>query len=375
MNTLTKRMLFYGVILFLIGSLLLLLLLNYSIIYAFIGGCFGAYLINKLPWVLEKMAELELKLLSKAPVIWRTLVRLLFNTLALIVFSFAVFVLVNYSIQNSICASCKFSVYAPSSNDPLYDCNDGPIAEQYNVTIKTDPNTKDQFLVQDVFINPCPSKLKSILKKNATVNIVVELTERHVSSTTKGLLLKELIYSPQNTTSKNVDIPLENGYHIVGNSLCSQNICPKINVTLHNFPKDAFYAAKASFDVKFTPYIDIENVSWSIYPTEEHVVFAYIPEPLQYIRPLILPFVGISSLSQLLVALLGLAGTMILTPIMKPIMMEQLQKAFRIWFQHTRLVKPEKSNSLNSPQSKAKLIISAKGEEKEIDVNRENKDG
>jgi len=382
MNTMIKQILVYGAILLALGSLVLLLLLNYSMVYALIAGCFSAYLITRLPRVIEKISSLELKLLSKAPVIGRILARLISNIVGIFLLLFAIFALMNYSIQyqRSSCgvrSRCRISASDPFFNDvPPQDCYDGPIAEEYDVTIRTDPNAKDRFLVKDVFINPCPSKLKTILNHKSAENIIVELTERQVTSISRGLLLKELIYSPQNVTSKTIDIPLSNGYHVVGNTLCSlNNVCPKINVTLQNFPKGTFYAAKASFDMQSTTYIDVENVSWSIYPNEEQVVFAYIPEPLQYIRPLILPFVGVSSLSHLLVALLSLAGTLILTPIVRPVITEQLQKGFLNWLRRPRWDKAEKSGSPPGPQSKAKLIISAKGEEKEIDVNRENKGG
>jgi len=160
------------------------------------------------------------------------------------------------------------------------------------------------------------------------------LPEKTANIKNYGLLLKEVVIEPSVS--------------------CSDDVF----VELSDFPQNSFYAAHYAKGIQKFPYTDTETITWS--PESINVKFSYIAPPFQVISPALMPLMGATTTSQLVIGLISLLGTFIFTPIIKPIFAEVTQKYAQ-----------KKLSSLgNQPQQVVKLIISEKGDEKEIKIEK-----
>jgi len=157
-----------------------------------------------------------------------------------------------------------------------------------------------------------------------------------------------------------IEATIENrGFLLKEASFRSSIYCSdKVNVELHDFPLNSFYAAHYAQGLEKFPYIDTETITWN--SSDESVRFSYVTPPFQIVKPILNPLMGASSMNQWLMGFIGIIGTVIFAPIIKPVFTEIAQKSIK--------------NKISSPdvQTKqtAKLIISEKGEEKEIEVKK-----
>jgi hypothetical protein len=78
--------------------------------------------------------------------------------------------------------------------------------------------------------------------------------------------------------------------------------------------------------------------------------------------PILKPFVEISSLSELVIGLFGIIVGLIVTPIVKPVLSNLVQNKIKSWLDRLTKKKPSK---------KVTLIVSSKGEEKEIEIDED----
>jgi hypothetical protein len=183
----------------------------------------------------------------------------------------------------------------------------------------------------------------------------LELPNRELSGGQIGLLLGELKILPLEMDSRGyVDLTLKNGI-TKHRSLCG-SYCPKVNVELIDFPKDSFYQAKYSEDIKRRTYLNTETITWSPQNPDRGISFAYILPPFHQLRVLLTPFLNIDSIGQWLLSLLALVSTVVFTPLVKPVVTDLAKEKL------LSLFKPK-------PKKKLKIFISSKGEEKEIDVD------
>lgn len=102
-------------------------------------------------------------------------------------------------------------------------------------------------------------------------------------------------------------------------------------VLLRDAPRGSFLAAKNAEKMEKHPYMDTETVSWSVMDLEEGITFAFVPPPFHYIRPMIEPLLGVSGLNEWVLGILGLSGSILLTPIVKPVLLSIAQKRFGSW--------------------------------------------
>lgn len=160
------------------------------------------------------------------------------------------------------------------------------------------------------------------------------LPERKATIQNRGFLLKEVIIEPSISCSDDVFIEL------------------------NDFPRNSFYAAHYAKDLQKYPYVDTETVTWN--PESRVVKFSYIIPPFQVVSPLLTPLVGASNINQWIVGLIGIIGALIFTPIIKTVFTESAQK----------YLKDKLSDSEITPKQTAKLIISEKGDEKEVEIKK-----
>jgi hypothetical protein len=187
------------------------------------------------------------------------------------------------------------------------------------------------------------------------------LPVREVTSSNRGLLLKEVHIAPLQANSEGyVDLNLPNGKRLSG-YLCTY-YCPKSKIRLRDFPKNYFYDAKNDVSLQRDPYIDIETITWSVNDLNEGIKFSYISPPYYYLLPLVKPFVGISSLSELIIVLLGIIGGLIVTPIVGAFLSDLVKSKIK-----SRFEKPPKKKQ----SRRTTLIVSSKGEEKVIEIDED----
>ena len=191
----------------------------------------------------------------------------------------------------------------------------------------------------------------------------IDLPERQVVSVRAGLLVREVRVAPlQSDSSGHIKITLNDGRTLTG-SICTSS-CQSAYVELRDFPKNSFLAAKDGKNLQTYPYVNTETVSWSVLNLRRGIVFAFIPPPFHYIKPVIEPFLGASSLNHWVLGFLGLIGTAIITPIVTPVMLPIIQDKLRSRLEQGIGAKPEEGS-----KKKARIIVSSTGQEKEVDVS------
>jgi hypothetical protein len=184
----------------------------------------------------------------------------------------------------------------------------------------------------------------------------VQLSDRQIESQDRGFLLKEVSFTPSSTVTS--ELPNGNSRITPLNILNTQ-------VNIRDMPKDSFYAAKDAENLTLDTYVDTQTVQWSVRNASDGIVFAFIPTPFNILRPLVTPFVGISSWSEWLVAIIALVAGLIVHPIVAPVLNEIAKGRFKSWFD-----RPTTQPKTTQPTETGKLIISAKGEEKEIEIKK-----
>jgi hypothetical protein len=230
-----------------------------------------------------------------------------------------------------------------------------PIIREYHVVVE--PMESGRFKIrEDIII-----ELRDVLSSTTEIKeLAFSLPEREVASTSRGLLLNEIYIAPlQVSDSGYVSLTLQDG-RAMDVLLCTF-YCPKTNIEVRDLPKGSFYAAKESQDVKAYPYIDTETVSWSVRDLQEGITFAYVMPPFQQLRPAVDPLIGASSLSHLVVGVIGIALAIIVGPVVKPVVLDIFRDRLKARFV---------DRSPQQPAKKVKLIISSKGDEKEVKTKK-----
>ena len=153
----------------------------------------------------------------------------------------------------------------------------------------------------------------------------VDLPERKVRSTSLGLLARQVKIMPDQVgPSGEAAIALPDGRVLKG-GICSLT-CGKIVIVLHDVPSGSFLAAKDADDIQKAPYINTETVTWSVLDPDQGITFAFVPPPFNIVRPVIEPLLGVSSLDQWLLGILGLISTLLVSPFVKPVLVRAGQK-------------------------------------------------
>lgn len=201
-----------------------------------------------------------------------------------------------------------------------------PIVKSYQITIEPVNNKLREFkLEEEVKLNERQlfsllenkSEDKSDLDKKLSTLSKKQLN-RQISSTNRGLIVKEVCVAPLNLDSTGyISLKLVNGVSL-REKLC-QDICPDSSIELVDFPTGSFYQAKGADDLKISPYLDTETVSWSVPNLRRGIRLAYIPPPYHYFRRVIKPFLEFASVNKWIIMVLGGMLTVIFTSILKPV--------------------------------------------------------
>ena len=202
-----------------------------------------------------------------------------------------------------------------------------PLINGYHLTINNPNWESGVFSIKEtVFINPQWVEYYH----ETDLPPSVDLPEREVTSTKIGLLTREVRIIPvQADPTGGVAITLPDGSTLKG-TVCSFS-CGPINIEIHDAPKGSFLSARDSDKIQKVSSVDTEAVSWSVFSLEGGITFAFVPPPFNYMGPIIEPLAGVSALNQVVLGILGLISTLLITPILKPVILAAAQKSFGPW--------------------------------------------
>ncbi len=186
----------------------------------------------------------------------------------------------------------------------------------------------------------------------------LRLPERQLTATHRGLFINELTLNPLGADSFGTFTWTLPDGTTRKDKLCSIEACPTASVELKDWPTNSFYATKDVPDVKQTTYLDTQTLDWSISSLSDSIQVAYISSPFYSLRGILGPFVQASSIGDWLMTLLGILVASIVSPAVKATLGGVVQNRFKALIERTP----------PSPGKKTTLIVSAKGEEKEIEV-------
>lgn len=171
-----------------------------------------------------------------------------------------------------------------------------PALESYKVVIHPVDESLSRFVITETAIlSP------RVEGERVALN---DLPQREVySQRGPGFLLDEVVISPLGAD--------ERGYFTANldrgplHELVCTVTCPETTVQLYDMPKAMFYEAKYSTDLLTSPYSESETLVWHPINIGTGVAFSFIPPPYHYLRPILRPFLGISSQSGWLALLIG----------------------------------------------------------------------
>ena len=252
------------------------------------------------------------------------------------------------------------------------------VLEDYQAVIKPSDEKLISFIVQE---SGTLDSYQFLFQSSQPANFdldssqPIRFQERLIQSHKRGFLLREVSLQPLNVDDVGkVNITLADGSSFQGD-LCGYFYeffsthpdifipqCPSTRIELVDFPKDSFYAAKNATNIENFVYIDTESVRWSVWHLDQGIKFSYIPPPFYHLRALLSPFIGISFWSQWVFVIIGMISTFIATSILKPTIVNLINDKFK-----SRIEK----RIGGKPKTKVKLIISGRGEEKEIEIEQD----
>ena len=204
-----------------------------------------------------------------------------------------------------------------------------PLINEYRLTISNPDWQSGIFSIREaVSINPQWTDFNHEPDLPATV----DLPGREVTSTRIGLFTWQVRIMPDEADpSGEAEITLPDG-HILKGTICTYT-CEKIDVELNDAPKGSFLAARNAENIHRYPYIDTETISWSVINLDQGITFAFVPPPFNFVRPIIDPLLGVAALDQWLLGILGTVCTLVVTPVVKPLIQEAARKRFGPWLE------------------------------------------
>ncbi len=202
-----------------------------------------------------------------------------------------------------------------------------PLINEYHLTINSPDWQAGVFsIAETVVINPQWVQYHH----EPEIPPSVDLPAREVTSTNVGLLTRQVKVTPGRADpSGNTAITLADG-RILKGAICSFS-CGNIDAKISEAPAGSFLAARNAGKIQKAASAQAETVSWSGFSLDQGITFAFVPPPFNFMGPVIAPLAGVSALNPGILGILGLIGTLLLTPILKPLILEVAEKSFGPW--------------------------------------------
>lgn len=242
-----------------------------------------------------------------------------------------------------------------SNYGPFRICNPGSVEMQvmindYQALIEPIDPSKGLFeiteeVIYDIKRYVCEEDSSTSISIIAE-NFVVILPAREMRSSNRGIFIREIIITP-----------LENSF------LSAVTCCPKSPIVeLHDFPRNSFYEAKDAQNLQISPYLDTETIIWSGFSLRRDIVFAYIAPPFYSVRDILALFIGVSYQSYSLIIIFSLLVTTVFSFLIKPVLSDIGKNKIKTFL----------DRKSQKPVKKTTIIVSSKGEEREVDVTEDS---
>lgn len=172
---------------------------------------------------------------------------------------------------------------------------------------------------------------------------LLALPPRPLASEPRGFLLREVSFEPLEVGPyERVSLVLPDGTEMRA-ALCTFRSCPPARVELQDFPENAFFGARGVTMVESMPYLRTETITWTPADLSDGITFAYVPAPYHYLRPVLVPFIGASTLDDWMVSVIALLGTLVAAPLVVPLLEYAAERAVgNMW---RRLFKKRRSTA------------------------------
>ena len=216
---------------------------------------------------------------------------------------------------------------SPRSGRPMYISL--YVIKEYRVTVDAENNLSK---------NKLQVKEEGMYKKNSAEPQAgtFSTNNREVASTNHGFIVQEVHINPLQANEFGFSSLTTSDGKSINVELCRHS-CPEGSVTLLNFPKNSFLEAKYDTNLQINSYLDTETISWSTKNLNKGIIFAYIPPPFYHFKLVLKPFLGVASFNQWIVAFLGAVGSIVIVPIVKPVLKDIAQDKLRSCLQKAGL--------------------------------------
>ena len=162
-------------------------------------------------------------------------------------------------------------------------------------------------------------------------------------STWKGLFTKEVIIQPEICTLYNC-----------------RNI-DKSEVELRDLSEGSFLEAMGGNNIRTNTWNGKDSVTWSLNDLSRGVAFTIYPTPYQHLRKISQPFSKAESFGNLFITSFTIVVSVVITSIIKPLIIDVGKNKSKQFIDKL---------SSKEPTTKARLIVSPTGAEKEIEINK-----
>ncbi len=166
----------------------------------------------------------------------------------------------------------------------------------------------------------------------------MKLPVREQSSTERNMFTRQLDFKPLWVDATGyLSMTISSG-QVISGFLCMP-YCPSAQLDLINFPSSSFGDPIEGVNIKSTGLglqNDMEGRTWTLTTWERNVGFTYVPDPYQFMKPIVMQF---SNMPVLLGGILGFFGTTLVA---------LFKKRISDWL-NKKLKKPEKKPVPDSP--------------------------
>ena len=201
---------------------------------------------------------------------------------------------------------------------------------QHDVVISLEDLDTDKFIVFEAFnLEETSSRLPVL--PSSTLRRVVELPPKRVRGGPSGFFLRKVKVQGPNRL---IRFRARNG-ELREIELCGY-YCAEVSVTLEDLPRRSFYSADSSQKVTIPDHPEPVKITWTIPSSYRRragdILIWYYPTTSPLLIMLLKPFAGITDLGGFVWVLMGLAGTLIISPFVFPALKDAVKQGIASLF-------------------------------------------
>jgi hypothetical protein len=189
--------------------------------------------------------------------------------------------------------------------------------KKYSATIEPKDSSLEEFILREEVVLSVPISTTRLPsgehpseKQDAPRRF--RIRERALTSSRSGFLTRRLFFLPLGVTRDEGWKELDAAGEVEPIYLLLDDYhCDDVNVELRNLPAGSFDSATDSEKLERHPFSDVENVQWSVKNLEPSIGVSFIKPGFEKYRPILSPFIGLSSINGWVAASIVLAFTVV----------------------------------------------------------------